>query len=249
VNWVQDGEGVHIYVDAKGDANTSGYYRWEYEEDWEFNAAYAPNLRYGPGPRAEYINRGGGADVSKFTCYQAAKSTTIEILSTARINRDTTHYRITTVPRASWKISVLYSILAKQYAISREGYEYLSRMKKNTEQTGSIFDSQPSELVGNIKNISGQQEPVIGFLEIAEVHTKRIFIKRSEVPNWGYDHSCDQRDLVNHPDSILAAGSPPLVSPSLSDPVSSAILRVWVTEEVCVDCTVRGVLKKPDFWP
>jgi hypothetical protein len=249
VNWVQDGAGVHIYVDAKGNANTSGYYRWEYEEDWEFNAAYAPNLRYVTGPRVDYIFQGGGADMSKFTCYQSAKSSTIEILSTARLNRDTTHYRITTVPRASWKISVLYSILAKQFAISREGYEYLSRMKKNTEQTGSIFDSQPSELVGNVKNINDPGEPVIGFVEISEVHTKRIFIKRSEVPDWGYIHGCDQRSIPNHPDSIMATGMAPPVAPDVISPVTSAIIRYFITEPVCVDCTLRGVLDKPSFWP
>src|SRR5687768_6013358 len=27
-------KGVDIYVDAKGNSNTSGYYRWNYDEDW-----------------------------------------------------------------------------------------------------------------------------------------------------------------------------------------------------------------------
>src|SRR5690349_17958761 len=56
VNFVYDGEGAHIFVDAKGNANTSGYYRWDYEEDWEFNSAYAPNIRYNQVPMVEYIS-------------------------------------------------------------------------------------------------------------------------------------------------------------------------------------------------
>jgi hypothetical protein len=181
VNWEKTDKGVDIYVNAKGNSNTSGYYRWDYEEDWEFTSAYAPNLRYNTTPLAEFIYRDMSADLSRYVCYQAAKSTTIEILSTAKLSRDTTHYRVTTIPMASWKISVLYSILVRQYSISKEGFEYLSKMKKNTEQTGSIFDAQPSELKGNITCTNNPAEPVIGFMEISEMYTKRIFIKNSQV--------------------------------------------------------------------
>jgi uncharacterized protein DUF4249 len=248
VNWVQDASGVHIFVDAKGNANTSGYYRWDYEENWEFNAAYAPNLRYDVRPKAVFIFPSTSADMSKFTCYQSASSSTIEILSTAKLSRDTTHYRVATVPRTSWKISVLYSINVRQYSISRDGFEYLSKMKKNTEQTGSIFDSQPSELKGNLTCVSDANEPVIGFLEVSEMYSKRIFIKASQVPGWGFSHGCIQYSVVNHPDSIIAAGQPPPVAPEVLS-LSGDVTRFWATERTCVDCTLRGVLNKPTFWP
>ncbi|RYY19889.1 MAG: DUF4249 domain-containing protein [Chitinophagaceae bacterium] len=249
INFTKTDQGLDIYVDAKGNANTTGYYRWEYEETWEFNSAYAPNLRYSPVPRAEYIDRGQSFDYSKYTCYQSARSTTIEILSTARLTRDTTHYRITTIPRADWKLSVLYSILARQYSISREGFEYLSKMKKNTEQTGSIFDAQPSELKGNITCVTNPAEPVIGFMEVSDMHSKRIFIKNSQVTPWGYLQQCILTSLVNNPDSIRNAGFPSPVTPSETSPVSSAIVRFWTTDITCIDCTLRGTLTKPTFWP
>jgi len=248
INWERDDAGVHIFANAKGSANTSGYYRWDYDEDWEFHSAYTPSLKYDSRPMAVYIFPTQGADLSKFVCYQAAKSTTIEILSTAKISRDTAHYRVHTIPRASWKLSVLYSILVRQYSISREGYEYLSRMKKNTEQTGSIFDSQPSELKGNIVCVTNPNEPVIGFLEISDMYSKRIFIKSSDVPSWGYTDGCTQQTVVNHPDSITAAGFPPPVSPETTSS-SGAILTFYSTTSVCIDCTLRGVLTKPSFWP
>ncbi|RYF96959.1 MAG: DUF4249 domain-containing protein, partial [Chitinophagaceae bacterium] len=55
ISWDYDPAGVHIYMDAKGNANTSGYYRWDYSEAWEFHSSYAPNLRYNTDPRAGYI--------------------------------------------------------------------------------------------------------------------------------------------------------------------------------------------------
>ena len=249
VNWERTDKGVDIFVDAKGNSNTSGYYRWDYEENWEFTSAYAPTLKYNTAPTAEYIFRDQSADFSKYVCYQSSRSTTIEILSTAKLSRDTTHYRLTTIPLADWKLSVLYSILVRQYSISKEGFEYLSRMKKNTEQTGSIFDAQPSELKGNISCVTNPAEPVIGFMEISEMYSKRIFIKNSQVAPWGYVQGCNLIPLVNHKDSITAAGTPSPVTVSELHPISGAILRFYTTDISCVDCTMRGTLTKPSFWP
>jgi hypothetical protein len=249
IQWVRHDKGVDIFVDAKGNSNTSGYYRWDYEEDWEFTSAYAPTLRYNTIPLAEYIFRDLSADLSRYICYQSAKSTTIEILSTARLSRDTTHYRITTVPMANWKLSVLYSIFVRQYSISKEGFEYLSRMKKNTEQTGSIFDAQPSELKGNITCVTNPAEPVIGYMEVSEMYSKRIFIKNSQVSPWGYTHGCVMYSIRNNPDSIRFAGFPAPVVPEETSPLTSAILRLWTTDITCIDCSLRGTLTKPSFWP
>ena len=54
----------------------------------------------------------------------------------------------------------------KQYAWTKEGYEFLDRMRKNTETTGSVFDPQPSELNSNIHNVADATEPVIGYFNI-----------------------------------------------------------------------------------
>lgn len=248
ISWERDDMGVHIYADAKGNANTSGYYRWDYEEDWEFHSAYAPSLKYNAVPLAEFIFRNQDVDMSRYVCYQSSRSTSIEILSTAKISRDTTHYRFLTIPPQSWKLSVLYAVNLRQYSISKEGFEYLSKMKKNTEQTGSIFDAQPSELRGNITCVQDPAEPVIGFVEISEIHTKRRFIKASDVPSWGYRQACTQQSLANNSDSIVLYGYPEPVVPDQTGP-TGGILSLWTTSRECIDCTQRGTLTKPPFWP
>ncbi|RYF97004.1 MAG: DUF4249 domain-containing protein, partial [Chitinophagaceae bacterium] len=247
LTWRQDGDAI-ISVHAHDPSNNTRYYRWDYTEAWEFHSAYAPVLTYNLDPRAVYIYLDQRADLSKFVCYQSSKSTTIEILSTAKIARDTTHYRLLTIPRRDWKISVLYSINARQFSISKEGFEYLSKMKKNTEQTGSIFDAQPSELRGNVTCVTDPNEPVIGFIEISDVYSKRIFIRNSQVPNWGYSTGCFLSELVNNSDSIKNAGLPAPISPMLSDQTGN-ILRFLYSDVSCVDCTLRGSLTKPSFFP
>jgi hypothetical protein len=101
----------------------------------------------------------------------------------------------------------LYSINVKQYTWTKEGYEFLEKMKKNTEVTGSVFDPQPSELKGNIRNVSDPTEPVIGFFNICNIEQKRFWIKNSDVPGWGYYPDCPTLDVPNISDSIYAYAS------------------------------------------
>ncbi|MET0299508.1 MAG: DUF4249 domain-containing protein [Flavitalea sp.] len=245
--WDRDDAGVNVYADAHGTAETSGFYRWDYRETWEYHSAFVPNLKLNQVPLAEYIFPNQMGDASKFYCWSNANSTRIEILSTAKLAVDTAHYSVIKIPRASAKLSVLYSALIRQYAISKECFEYLARMKKNTEQTGSLFDAQPSELKGNITCTTDPNEPVIGFIEITETFSKRIFIRNSEVPGWGYSLGCLQQSVLNHPDSIAGGGVPTI--PDIISP-SGDIVRAFMTSLDCVDCTARGgSTTKPDFWP
>ncbi|RYF99264.1 MAG: DUF4249 family protein, partial [Chitinophagaceae bacterium] len=245
--WDRDDAGVNIYANAHGTAETSGYYRWDYRETWEYHSAFLPNVKLDSVPRAVFIYPNQMSDASKFFCWSSANSSTIEILSTAKIAIDTAHYPVIRVPTKDRKLSVTYSALIRQSAVSKECFEYLSRMKKNTEQTGSLFDAQPSELRGNMVCTNDPAEPVIGFVEIAEMYSKRIFIRNSEVPGWGYLQGCILNSIVNHPDS-LRGGGVPTVPDIISPP--NIISRVFMTSLDCVDCTARGgSTTKPDFWP
>src|SRR5581483_4241820 len=142
--------------------------------------------------------------------------------------------------------AVLYSIDIKQYALSKEEYEYLSKIKNNSETTGSIFDKQPSELVGNIHCLTIPGEPVIGFMGIANRPMKRYWIKNSDVPNWNYFLNC--ASLVISGDS---ASYYPEFVPLWPTRLSSTgrILNYLGAEGFCADCTTRGVNVKPSFWP
>jgi hypothetical protein len=78
-------------------------------------------------------------------------------------------------------------------------------MKKNTEGTGSVFDAQPSELVGNIHCTTNATEPVIGYIDICTVQESRTFIKNSQVPNWNFVTPCIKTEIPNNIDSITLA--------------------------------------------
>ena len=253
ISWERT-NGVSIYANTRDPQNSTKYYRWEYDETYEFNSPFETSLKYQINPangKATVVFRDPttrNADRSIFKCWKNSFSQTIDILSTAKLSEDTTHYRLLTIPPAAKQLSILYSINVKQYALSQEGFEYLSKMKKNTEQTGSIFDAQPSQLRGNIHCLSDDNEMVIGFLEVSNVLTKRIFISSQDVPGWGYRHPCSHMELLNNPDTISTYGFP---TPTLPVEMANDVVKIFgaTSDLSCVDCTVLGTNVKPTFWP
>jgi hypothetical protein len=80
------------------------------------------------------------------------------------------------------QLSVLYSIFVRQYALTEDGYNFLSLMQSNTESLGTIFDPQPSQLKGNIQCLTNPNEPVVGYVSAGTVQQQRIFISRNQLP-------------------------------------------------------------------
>jgi hypothetical protein len=123
-------------------------------------------------------------------------------------------------------------------------------MKKNTEQIGTLFDPQPSELSGNIHCLTDPNEIVIGYVEITQEQAKRIFIYNNQVNGWNYQAGCLQIIVDNNLDSIAKYGRDrfPTVPFALS-PLGSILQFYAANNETCVDCTIRGTNQKPAFWP
>lgn len=251
ISWERPEEGVMIYINTHDPQNKTLYYRWEYEETWQFHSAFASNIKYKydlNGDPYKVEPRDPVETQRMYTCWQSENSTNLLIGSSARLSRDTIHLPLLLVPQGSWKISAMYSILVRQYATSRAGYEFLQRMKKNTEQVGSLFDAQPSELTGNVRCVSDPLEPVIGFVDIADAQVKRIFIRRSQVSPWNYRQSCIEENILNFKDSLVPFSYYIPTSVALTSPRGDT-LRIYASIPDCVDCRIRGTDIKPSFWP
>ncbi|HTL08383.1 MAG TPA: DUF4249 domain-containing protein [Chitinophagaceae bacterium] len=258
ISWTYKPEGLQSYIHTHDPLNKSVYYQWYYEETWQIVSTYYPTLKYqtkvvpGLGQQFSVVYKDSstyGPDPSIVNCWQFHNPLDIYLASTAKLSRDEINLPLAFIPRSDIKLGVLYSINLRQYTWTKEGYEFMERMKKNTESTGSVFDPQPSELKGNIHNTADAAEPVIGFFNISPVREKRIFIKPSEVPGWGYNPGCLDVEIENISDSISkkALGMLPV------DPVKvapfGAIVSFRATSPECADCTLRGTNVKPSYWP
>lgn len=242
---LKDGD-AQIFVNTHDPNNATKYYRWEYNETWEFHTTYYTYLKYDPDknkvfPRTDQVN----------ICWKNAGFTTIILGSSARLSSDVINEMpLVLIPNHNKRLSVLYSILVKQYALDLDGYNYWQAMKSNTESVGSIFDPQPNQTTGNVHCTTNADEVVVGYVGAGTTFTKRVFIPNSAVPaDWNQNPFCDTYDVLNNPDSLkfyFAVGG---LSP-ISEKVLPTRQTAYFSSKVeCVDCTIDGSNVKPSFWP
>jgi hypothetical protein len=182
-------------------------------------------------------------------CWQSNVSTQILIGSSAKLSEDIIYqFPLLFIPDNSWKLETKYSVLVKQRALSKGAYEYLENMKKNSEQLGSIFDPQPSTNIGNIYCATDANEIVLGFIYSSTSVEKRIFITRSQVPDWEYRFMCEDISVSSNTDSLVMAFGSGTYIPTYDEYDQFGILRYRGASRYCVDCRLRGVHEKPDFW-
>jgi hypothetical protein len=255
ITWQRENDGVRIYANAYDPQGAAKYYQWKYEETWEFHSAYYSTLKYVYDPvtamPVAVVNKNpdGSIDTVIYKCWNTLNSTSIILGSTEKLARDVVYLPVHYIEPHSEKLSVLYSINLRQYAISQGEYLFLQKMKKNTEQLGTIFDPQPSEISGNVRCLTDSNETVIGYVEVSQEQVKRMFISNSQVPDWNYKQDCFFFEIDNNKDSIATYGNGLMPTSAAKRDPFGGIISFYASTPQCVDCTLRGVHQKPDFWP
>ncbi|MDN5284619.1 MAG: hypothetical protein JWR38_893 [Mucilaginibacter sp.] len=246
---------LRIYVNTHNATNNTRYYRWDYSETWRFHARYPSGYIVDPVTK-QVRQRRLGEDV--YYCFGNDNSTIITLASSEKLAQDVIFQApLTTIINNSEKIELRYSILLKQYALTKDGYQFWENLKKNTEQLGSIFDAQPTQLQGNIHNINDPAEPIIGYISVTNVQSKRIFIDNTQLPqDWfaKYPYDCDRPDsaLFYNPQTksddvqqiIINGGAIPIST--IFGAVS--LLGYTYSSPSCADCSIRGRVQQPSFW-
>ena len=242
VSWKQDTtsadskKGVNIYVTTHDPSNNTSYYRWEYNETYEYHARYDAfyfciNDAIVPRLPSEHT----------FACWKQRASTELLLASSAGLRSDLIFEQpLIFIARATQPLSVKYSLEVKQTALPKEAYDYLQNLRKNTELTGSIFDPQPSQTAGNIRCLDDPSEPVLGYIYASTVQRQRIFISNDTLAHWGYEIKGCYKITSG---LYLNVGCPyiPLYE--------TASGLAWAFPQ-CADCTLDGgTTTKPDFWP
>jgi hypothetical protein len=261
VSWKQDSLGAHLFINTHDPTNQTKYYQWDYTETWEYHSPYSTLLKYlevnlPQGLRYALVFRDPimvSADTTIIKCWQEDYSKSILTGSTVNLSENKINLPLNFIPTGSIKLNVLYSINTRQYSLSEGKYNFLQKMKKNTESTGSLFDSQPSEIVGNIHCVSNPSDPVIGYIDICQIQEKRTFINNSQLTKWNYEPPCRQVEFLDTPDSITYAHTQGLVATTTASigmpgPFGHPGTHYYTTPE-CLDCTLTGSNKKPSFWP
>ena len=247
---------LNLYVDSHDATNGTRLYRWDYEETWKFHSKYQSNYVLDPNtntivPRNTYA--------SVYYCFGNAVSSNVLLTSTQKLSQDVVYQSILAhIPLNSEKLESEYSVLVKQYAMTQDAFAFYQNIQKNTEQLGSIFDVQPTQFTnGNIHNIVKPNEPVVGYVTMTNVQTKRIFIQHDALPGNVlpvYPYDCQQDSALysglgglNQVQQILI--NPPVVYiPTSAITLNGGIIGYLYSSPECADCSLRGNTQQPYWW-
>jgi len=281
-------DGLYISVNAHDATNNTRYYRWDFDETWQFTSYFDSHLTAqgaATSPAAmSPLYAGPGISVLPRTndiyhCWGNNTSHLITINTTAGLSQDIIQNQpITFVASSSEKLSIRYSINIRQYALTPDSYAFWTLLQKNTEQLGSIFDSQPSATIGNIHNINNPAEPVIGYMSACTVSQTRIYINYTDLPksyvaDYQNNTPYNQYTCVLQNPNVTVPGvwvywaktgeyeefdylinaypyNPIFIPIDVITPFNPLTLAGSVTAAIpaCVDCTLRGTNVKPAFW-
>ncbi len=254
-----DERNLTVQVSTHDPTNTSRYYAWDYVETYQYHAAFYSGYVYRDG---KLLHRLPEEDI--YTCWRSVPSTNITIATSSGLGEDViNHHSIAYVPKESPKISIRYSILVKQRAISAAEYDYLTVLRKTTESLGGIFGTTPATIIGNIHRVDDESFPVLGYFSGGEVTQKRFFIERNQLPEnfrvptdrggCTLEQTCDLLPSPSQgpqqcvPLEVIIYNS--IIISDVSLPGALGPSAYYYTTQECGDCRKHGgVTKRPEFW-
>lgn len=80
------------------------------------------------------------------------------------------------------KFNIRYTVLVKQYSISKDAFDYYAMIERLNNTRGNIFDPPPAVITGNIINKLDPEATVYGFFEVGTYSETSTSIVKSELP-------------------------------------------------------------------
>ncbi len=215
-----------VYFDSYDSSVNNKYFRWTYEEVWEYHLPW----HYPP----DY----------KRICWISEESSDILIKNNSTLEQSVVD-RFHLVHLDNWSSSKLfqkYSIQLKQYSISENEYIFWETMKKMTDEQGGLYDPIPAPLTGNIISVHDPAEPVLGYFSVSAVSTKRLFIDNDTIKYLPGGQYC-VTDTAATIEEISGLNKHVFILEEVDE-----VGFLLSTFEQCADCRLSGTNIPPSFW-
>jgi hypothetical protein len=233
--------GLQFYVDLKAAEDQGNFYRWKLEETWEYRSSFVPTWFWDT--ELDLITR-FITDTNIYYCWstedvEGLYSATTENLIVNEKKMIPLNY----VAGSNLKTKYAYSLLIKQYVLSEVAYEYWDRNKIQTSESGSLYETQPSQTKSNITNINDPSETILGFFWASSYSEKRVFFDGPLGTN--YLTQCTL-DTVVFNDEFHQYPNPTYYLVKIS---TSPVIYSTANDE-CFDCREKGGTNiKPSYMP
>jgi len=249
--WSASANGLALLVNAHDASGKAKYYRWAYEETWQYDAPYPSSFVYDSQLDSVMFRQ---PQDQIYICWQTELSTQILLYTTSQLQSDVVgNYQVLFLPKGSPKLYNEYSVLVKQQALSEEAYNFFYQLQTTTQSVGGLFDALPSQVIGNVQCESDANQTVLGFFNGGSVSYQRVFIKFLQLPIYLQYTAVDYSECKL--DSIPVAKFKSISKAEKNSVVwisgygQETLDGYTVTSPPCGDCRTQGGTNiKPLFW-
>lgn len=146
--------------------------KWNVTEDYLLTPTYFP-LPPGLPPNLPPPN-----------CYIAQKvdGQRIAIFDATKISSSSVNKQLVATREIDWTFLEKHYFTTYQSSLTKNAYEYWLKANLLANQVGSIFDTPPAELSGNLVSISNPSEKVWGYFQAVNQTSKRKAFYKSDLP-------------------------------------------------------------------
>jgi hypothetical protein len=230
--------GYQFFVDTETASNNENYYLWSLIETYEYHTDYRLYAIFD----GDDLLINGADTITNYNDLEICWATqnVREIftgktgnLTIPKIYKKSLHF----VNTSSKKLTNRYSLLLKQYSITKESYTFWNGIEEQISNDNYLFTTQPYNVIGNLINENDPNEVIYGNFTVASVDSMRIFVDRPYV-SFYYDVCFLITELGDY-----FKKKPPLFFVLMENGNIAGI------SEACLDCTTQGgVSKKPEYW-
>ncbi len=231
--------GLQFYIDFKGSLTDSRYYYFEVIETSEFHTQRPIEWWYDG-----VVHHEVPADYSKSLCWNTQRINDVFVLSTDNLSsNEYKMFSMNFTSNQSQRLQHLYSLLVKQYGVSKEAYVYWKQMRINMHQSGGLYNNQPIAAKGNMKNVDNPEADVLGYFMLGKVKERRFFIPPQPIEI--IDNTCGKPAKLR----FGLRDIDPIQYPAYLDGDQNRYFNSLL-DKGCVDCTSDGgTTTKPSYWP
>jgi hypothetical protein len=151
----------YLYIDFKDSADEQNYYTWTWtlwERQFVCHTEYSVDY---------YCSQ---------NCWEILHNENLNIFSDIYSNGKPVFGKlIAQIPYYQASGSL---IEVKQIAIPAEGYRFLKILSEQTEKTGTLVDTPPAAIIGNIRNFTNPKELIAGFFMVGSANTIKYWLNR-----------------------------------------------------------------------
>ena len=243
-------KGINLYLSSVNESTETHYYRWSFEETFEFRVPFPSKVDFTEAQEVIPHNR------ELETCWRTINSSKTLIASSENAQDGSISKQpIQFVSVNDERLLIKYSILIRQHSISKSTYTYHKNILETTETTGSLFDPIPTENFGNMHSLNGNL-PIIGYFEVAGIDEERLWISKEEIPT----NPLIPTGFEACPEVTINTTNRFIYNWQIRRNLERGLVLVdslfpfvnWtgflMTTPRCADCTLTGTNVKPDYW-